>query len=544
MDGVPESAGPSWYDRRMKRLSWGRIEWTEAVPLAAVVTFHATTQSYFLLHASRFIGGFSAYSADSADRLLIAISWSRHPTFFIKPSAWLPTFFWIYGTLLRIWPNPAWASSVLTTVLSSLSLLPMYGICRKIGGEREGSLLVTAAAGFMPLTLWISAQPFFDPLFILIVLCGIYAWLSCDGGTRRGWHAAAIAAMAAAALTRYEGWLFVVAWLALTRQRPGLRLRLLVLVPIALCLLHQLSVYGGLDFLRLQRDPWLISAPSPDWRVISKVWECVFMDGLLLPFILFSFPTLDLSQASVRETLGLVWLPFLAFSGMAQFLGFPLPREHLAPFLALQMIPLAPLASRALEAWGSSLRTWSPAWDRPARLALTLLLTSGAAIGWMMQPLPKVVGMAPVKLLRQIGTRLKPGERLLLELPIKGGHWPGSERFEDPQIMRLAAFPAEMKFDRPFRYRHYHDGSVATFMLDTTTPSVLELPTDELDRELKRLLVRMIIARSERKNLERLGWRPAGLLFNHLFYTRSGDDLYPIVRTLIKEAQRQPVGQR
>ncbi|OGS41326.1 MAG: hypothetical protein A2506_12550 [Elusimicrobia bacterium RIFOXYD12_FULL_66_9] len=524
----------------MKQLAWGHEDWAEATPLAAVVAFHATVQSYWLLLYSGLSSGLALYSADSADRILIALAQSRHPTFFVNPAAWLPSFFWVYGTLLRFWPSPDWGPSVLTIVLSNLSLLPLYGICRRIGGEREGSLLATAAAGLMPLSLHVSLQPCFDPLFILIVLCGIYAWLRCEGGARHGWHAAAVAAMSAAALTRYEGWIFVAAWLALTRRRPGLRWRLLALVPISLCLLHQFAAYGGLEFLRLQRDPVLVVAPVLDWRVIRTIWQEVFADGLLLPFVLFAFPALDRSQASVRETLGLVWLPFLAFSGMIQFLGFPLPPEHMAPFLVLQMVPLAPLADRALEACGSSLRAWASAWDRPARLALAMILVLGMTIGWMMRPPPSAMVTVPFGFLRQIGTRLKPGERLLLELPLKGRDWPDGEGFDGPQILRLAVFPAELAFDRPFRYRQ----DIGTFTLDTATPSVLELPDAELGRRLRRLSVRLIMTRSERKNIERLGWRSAGLRENYHFYTRAGDEFYPMVRAGVKEPQRQPEGRR
>ncbi|OGR47296.1 MAG: hypothetical protein A2X40_01595 [Elusimicrobia bacterium GWC2_65_9] len=502
------------------------MDWTHAAPLAALVAAHATVQSYLLLQS----GGLAGFSADSADRIILAFIWGGHPTFFIQPSAWLPVFFWIYGTLLRFWLDPLWAPIVFTVVLSNLSLLALYGICRRIGGGREGSLLAAAAAGFMPLSLQVSGQPYFDPLFILILLCAIHAWLRSEGGRRRGWHLASAAAMAAAALTRFEGWLFVAAWLALTRRRPGLRLRLLALAPIALYLLHEVAAYGGFEFLRLQRDRGLVSVPPLDWRVLDALWTKVFADGLLLPFILAAFPALDFRRAEVRETLGLVWLPFLAFIGMTQFLGFPLPFEHLAPFLALQMIPLAPALDRALEAWSSSLRAWAADWDRPARLALALVLILGVTVGAMMRTCQPPCSRAPIGFVKELGQKLKPGERFLLELPLVGSHnQDADERFEDPRMLQLAALPTEMEFDRIFRYRH---GSTDDFFtLDTADPSVLELPEAELGRELKRLSVRLILARREHKKLERLGWRPAGELRHYLFYARAEDRLYPLLRS-------------
>ncbi|MBI3552382.1 MAG: glycosyltransferase family 39 protein [Elusimicrobia bacterium] len=506
--------------------------WTNVAPLAALIAVHATVQAYHLLLSQ----GLSL-SADSAERVVLAYSWARHPTFFIQPSAWLPLFFWIYGTLLKLWPDPLWAPTILTVAVSNLCLLPLYGICRLIGGGREGSLLASCAAAFMPLSLLAAGQPYFDPIFAFFILSGIYAWLRSEDATRSAWHAASVAAMAAAALTRMEGWLFVAAWIALLRRRPGAKLRLLALCPITLCVAHQLLVFGRFEGLRLVRQRGLVIEQPQEWWVAAMVWKWVFADGILVPFVVLGFPALDLKRAAVRETLGLVWLPFLAFVGMVQFMGFPLPLEHLATFLALQMIPLAPALDRALRAWSSSLRAWTPSWDRPARLALACVILLGTAVAAMTRAAPGMTQpvLAPARLVGKLGELLAPGGgRIVLELPIKG--FSGQdERFEDPQLLRLKSLPAEMRFDRPFRYAH--DPYDRSYILNTPVPSLLDLPETELRRELDRQSVRLVMARSRRAPLERLGWRSAGELRHYLFYARPEEAFFPLLRTRIATAR-------
>ncbi|PIR15413.1 MAG: hypothetical protein COV48_14500, partial [Elusimicrobia bacterium CG11_big_fil_rev_8_21_14_0_20_64_6] len=215
------------------------------VPLAFLLAALAAVQAYFLL----VIGPYGVLCADNIDRVLMAWDWAQQPTVFISDPGWLPFYFWIHGCVLKVWADPLRAPVALTLVLSWLTLAAVFGVSRRLGGGTAGSLLAAAAASFLPVVLKVGLQPYFDPLFAFLIVSALYAWLRSDGGRRGGWQALSTALWAAAAFTRFEGWIFAAVWIARTWSRPGRLVRAAALLPAFAITVQHLLVYGRLEFL-------------------------------------------------------------------------------------------------------------------------------------------------------------------------------------------------------------------------------------------------------------------------------------------------------
>ena len=500
--------------------------------LAVIVLCHAIFQFYLRSQMAEF----SILSADNIHRTLLALEWRRHPAFFIDDSSWLPLFFWVYGAFLAVYPDPVWAPRVLTIVISSLWLIPFFGICRRLGpGGPWGALFVTCVAAFMPPLLIIGLGPHADPLFILILLSAAYAWLRSEQGKNQGWHWVSIAAMAAATLTRFEAWIFTLVWLASNYRLPRWRFRCLALLAPPVLGVHQLLEYGRLEFLHSLTGQRLFSTSSlrVDWGDALSVWGDVFLRGWLLAFLFLAMFFLDTKRKAVRDFLVFAWIPLLIMTVMGVFGGYPLPGEHLLVFLVLGLAPLAPMFERAMLVW-----------PQPLKIIFILATLLGSSLGIRVLMPPIMAHAVETRgraeraadvIHSKIRHWLAEEDRILLELPLRGTtHVDAADGHADPRMYQLAAIPNEVLFDRGLVYTH--TPSTQKFVLaDDAGPSVLDLTSEELRGYLKEESVRLIMAQAARKeSLAKIGWVQAGRLGGHWLYARMKDPLAARLRPLLQ----------
>lgn len=143
---------------------------------------------------------------DAWARLLIAESWTQHPNQIPSP-VWLPLHFWLLG--IAYWVGHSeFSARLLTAILGALTILPYYGLLRRVFGSRvalwSGALFATF--GFhIAYSLATSSE---GPTIFFLVL-GFYGWARFRLDEGALWLIPAAIGFIAASLCRYEVWVFI-----------------------------------------------------------------------------------------------------------------------------------------------------------------------------------------------------------------------------------------------------------------------------------------------------------------------------------------------
>ncbi|PIR15414.1 MAG: hypothetical protein COV48_14505, partial [Elusimicrobia bacterium CG11_big_fil_rev_8_21_14_0_20_64_6] len=205
----------------------------------------------------------------------------------------------------------------------------------------------------------------------------------------------------------------------------------------------------------------------------------------------------------------------LVFAGMTVAGGFPLPEDHLPPFIVMLMPPLAPAFEAALRSWGGEGRGRGSALARGLALAAGLAAVAIVGIKALSSTLPVAfarvsrLGIKTAVILRELRPRLSPGEIIILELPPWGRHGdPDSPAHADPRLAQLASLPWRVKLDRPFIYAQYPQ--TEDFRLDASQPSLFDAEPSALRERLERRRARILLVLTPRDGLRRAGWTAVG----------------------------------
>ncbi|MGC2182734.1 MAG: glycosyltransferase family 39 protein [Terriglobales bacterium] len=159
---------------------------------------------------------------DAWARYMASLSWAQRPDH-IPSDVWLPLPFWILGAVLRFWPSEL-AARLFTVVLGAATVLPFYGVAKRVCDPwvAFGSALVFACLG---LHIGYSVSTSSEAPAVLFMISGTYCWLRFRTHFKPGWLVAAALAFDAAALCRYEIWVFIAVIGALTLFEPRLEAR-------------------------------------------------------------------------------------------------------------------------------------------------------------------------------------------------------------------------------------------------------------------------------------------------------------------------------
>jgi len=143
---------------------------------------------------------------DAWARYQIALTWLNNP-WHVPSTIWLPLHFWLLGSVLMLWKSEL-AARLLTVLLGSLTVPPLYGIVRRVF---DGSVAVYATLTliFLGLHVGYSGTTSSEVPTVFFVVWGVYSWLRYRSDGEGKWLVIAGAAFSAASLCRFEPWIYI-----------------------------------------------------------------------------------------------------------------------------------------------------------------------------------------------------------------------------------------------------------------------------------------------------------------------------------------------
>ncbi|MBC8446513.1 MAG: glycosyltransferase family 39 protein, partial [Chloroflexi bacterium] len=126
--------------------------------------------------------------------------------------------------LIRLGMDALWAGRLLSLILGALLPLPVYWLTRELSGRRAAGLFAALFMAGHPLLIVYAARVWSETTYSFLVWCGLCCgWAALSGGK---WTAAAMAGLCfgTAYLTRHEGAVYLVIFVALLIADCGLRI--------------------------------------------------------------------------------------------------------------------------------------------------------------------------------------------------------------------------------------------------------------------------------------------------------------------------------
>jgi hypothetical protein len=141
---------------------------------------------------------------DAWARYEISLQWIANP-WTVPNDTWLPLHFWLLGAVLAVWKS-IWMARGLTVVLGALTILPFWGVVRRVFGRRIAiyASVYYAAFGFH---VAYSTTTSAEAPTIFFFVTAVYGWVAYLQEKKPSALALAGAGFIAATLCRYEVWL-------------------------------------------------------------------------------------------------------------------------------------------------------------------------------------------------------------------------------------------------------------------------------------------------------------------------------------------------
>jgi hypothetical protein len=469
-------------------------------------------------------GGWLIGHGEDALRAVISWQWADSPSF-APHRHWLPLYFYLNGSLLRLSGHPMAAQIGLNAALSVASLWVYGRVLDRLSSSRgPHTLVLVAVCALTPNYVQNALYARVDALFVFCVFVGILFLLRWLEHGRLSDQACCAAALAAAAFTRYEGWAFALCFLVVARGRARFWLSSLVLSPIAAWSVERWLALGswgaifpdialtahphgaGLNITGLGRllSSFLLGTPSLSAHTAPAL-------GLLGVAVVYG-ASLALRKGGLhRAYLAIASLPAAGMAYLALVHDYPIIPYHMVVFHMLWMALLAAPLRRLFE----SIRF-------PVAVAASVAAAAAAlCLGVDPRVLPPVgappsliVGQA----LKEIASRhFSPGEVVIGEIQ---SDRPGPESHDYFHVIQAAIHPVGFLPDREdLSYRYRPEGCVLP-----EQPSLFDLPGPELERELVRRKARLLMVRSG-SVLRKVGpkWRIVGGWGPNRFLARRDD---------------------
>ncbi len=180
-----------------------------------------TVNGIALLLSSNYVDG------DAHTRVYMAIEWLRAPFFISAPNqlTWVfgPLHCYLNAVVLSIWNSPLLAPRVLSWLLTSLAIVPLYGSLRALFNRRAACF---SALLFCFYTLFIHSAAIAVSEGINLFLFFLSTWFFLRATESGAWRDIVVTALAlvAATMMRYDSWLlasFLTIWAVLLKLKPG-----------------------------------------------------------------------------------------------------------------------------------------------------------------------------------------------------------------------------------------------------------------------------------------------------------------------------------
>lgn len=331
--------------------------------------------------------GLRAISDDDFSRVVIAQNFAVSPHWDASGTSWLPAPFWILGGALRVFGRDLEVARFTAIALGCASALLVYQAGVWLELSRAGRLFGASLACLLPWFVWVGVTPTPEALTGGLLTLGAAA----SSSTAPSRRVAGAAALAVAALSRYEAWpvaiLFAV-FCARDAARShsaayGTAAALAIAAPGA-WLLHGFVAHGDALFFvtRVVSYKRALGGPSQSFweRVLEYPWK------LLQPLELWL-----IAAATVASVLGRrastadVWQrfrrPALLMLGLLLFLILGQLRDG-APTHHAERALLGPWLLLALAIGEVVARAFASFAPRPRLLAIALFGCASAALAF------------------------------------------------------------------------------------------------------------------------------------------------------------------
>ena len=143
---------------------------------------------------------------DAWARYTASLLWGQRPDH-VPSDVWLPLPFWILGGVLHFWPTES-AARVFTLLLGTVTILPFYDVARMVCSPRI-AFYASVVFACLGLHIGYSVSTTSEAPALLLLIVGTYCWLRFKTDLKPKWFIASAVALNAAALCRYEAWVFI-----------------------------------------------------------------------------------------------------------------------------------------------------------------------------------------------------------------------------------------------------------------------------------------------------------------------------------------------
>jgi Dolichyl-phosphate-mannose-protein mannosyltransferase len=467
--------------------SRGLAKITNPTPLLCTIIGLRAILSIFLWHRS---GGFFWLTADDASRVAMAHYWSQAP-FFNSPGnpLWLPLGIWVHGIALRFVDDPLVTSSIVNSMFSTASIVLIYKITQTLfPGAPFSSPLAAAVFAFCPLLVWLGLSGLSEPIFHFFMLLGILFMLLANRHKQpRAYLYAAVGFLGASAI-RYEAWILVIAFAlfcALDFMQSTHKLTILTSVAVAsmfipIWLYWQWFVYADyFHFLHVFTTTSTAFGVSPYVRLL---WQIAPLDLLLALLGI----VVSIRLRNNWQYLGFITFYYFFFVvAMRGIVAANYPIRNLTSVFIL----LIPYSAYGLHAIAMKLRVYKTV----IYVAVLAYVVGGTvqSLGYSLQARDGVVRTAIWSRRIIHAGLLDEGRKILVEAR-RGG--PNERDIVWDSLFLHAVSPGRIVYDRLGNWIH-KDGEWV--MNELQNPSILDGPSEEVEKRLRLQKIRIVIAYSK-----------------------------------------------
>jgi hypothetical protein len=390
---------------------------------------------------------------DAHTRTYMAIEWLRHPFFVSAPNnlTWVfgPLHCYLNAAMLSIWFNPPLAPRVLSWLLTSLTILPLYYSLR-ITFSKRAAFYSALLFCFFTLYVHAAAISVSEGINLLFVFLGVWLFLRFQASGSWGALLLCSLALLAANMMRYDSWplaTLITLYLAVNhlqalRKGEDSRYDWLQIITLGVVSHSFAIMWMAVSWLKLG-DPLIfmhysgnLDAPVIARRITEMgklkyvAYNTAFLPGVML--LSLSLTSFVLSIIGIWKTLrsrpgNLILLIFELYlvyyfaTFVFSFQRFPLARFTILPgafLLCFAGVGIVRLDEALSEKWRSFLKA----------MALVVPLISILILGQFPQPSPtdwkeKLRAVSPItkppeyfpKMASAINQRLTTGQTLVLD---------------------------------------------------------------------------------------------------------------------------------
>lgn len=162
-------------------------------------------------------GGFTSIWQDDIARWCMSLAWSRSPWFSAGDHVWLSMCFYVYGTFMKIIPNPLLAARTASLLISFASLFSIYYMASRLLKNKGAGLLAALILCFVPVHTWLSVTTMSDLIYLVFMGLSLGLFISYvtrfqAGDIKRAKYRLVLFSISCIGLTatRYEGWILTI----------------------------------------------------------------------------------------------------------------------------------------------------------------------------------------------------------------------------------------------------------------------------------------------------------------------------------------------